>query len=92
MPTNAGSWIITPARTKNVSPPFCVVDDANLRVSAIIDWKERQRKHYHALGKDNKEWDIIHNYNITGGNTNQSHAKTILSMREDIARKVHLLH
>lgn len=92
MPTNAGSWIITPARTKNVSLSFCGVDDANSRVSAIIDWKERQCKHYHALGKDNEEWDIIRNYNVTGGNTNQSHAKTILSMREDIASKVHLLH
>ncbi|KAG1833601.1 hypothetical protein DFJ58DRAFT_847813 [Suillus subalutaceus] len=87
MPTNAGSWIITPARTKNVSPPFCGVYDANSRVSAIIDWKERQRKTY-AMGKDDEEWDIIRNYNVTGGNTNQSRAKTILSMREDIARKL----
>ncbi|KAG1781381.1 hypothetical protein EV702DRAFT_1193561 [Suillus placidus] len=55
---------------------------------SIIDWKERQRKHYHALGKDNEEWDIIRNYNVTGGNTNQSHTKTILSMRGDIARKL----
>ncbi|KAG1853120.1 hypothetical protein F4604DRAFT_1933415 [Suillus subluteus] len=55
---------------------------------SIIDWKECQRKHYHALGKDNEEWDIICNYNVTGGNTNQSRAKTILSMREDIARKL----
>ncbi|KAG1809556.1 hypothetical protein EV424DRAFT_1542978 [Suillus variegatus] len=55
---------------------------------SIIDWKERQCKHYHALGKDNEEWDIIRNYNVTGGNTNQSHAKTILSMREDIASKL----
>jgi hypothetical protein len=44
------------------------------------------------MGKDDEEWDIIRNYNVTGGNTNQSRAKTILSMREDIARKVHLLH
>ncbi|KAG1831994.1 hypothetical protein DFJ58DRAFT_848088 [Suillus subalutaceus] len=55
---------------------------------SIIDWKERQRKHYHAMGKDDEEWDIIRNYNVTGGNTNQSRAKTILSMREDIARKL----
>ncbi|KAG1852301.1 hypothetical protein DFJ58DRAFT_841949 [Suillus subalutaceus] len=55
---------------------------------SIIDWKERQCKHYHAMGKDDEEWDIIHNYNVTGGNTNQSRAKTILSMREDIARKL----
>ncbi|KAG1745672.1 hypothetical protein EDB19DRAFT_1826667 [Suillus lakei] len=55
---------------------------------SIIDWKECQRKHYHAMGKDDEEWDIIRNYNVTGGNTNQSRAKTILSMREDIARKL----
>ncbi|KAG0691614.1 hypothetical protein DFH29DRAFT_884069 [Suillus ampliporus] len=54
---------------------------------SIIDWKERQCKHYHAMGKENEQWDIIRNYNVTGGNTNQSRAKTILSMREDIARK-----
>ncbi|KAG1792508.1 uncharacterized protein HD556DRAFT_1309322 [Suillus plorans] len=62
--------------------------DANSRVSAIIDWKEHQHKHYHAMGKDDEEWDIIFNYNVTGSNTNQSRAKTISSMREDIARKL----
>ncbi|KAG1764473.1 hypothetical protein EV702DRAFT_1051341, partial [Suillus placidus] len=60
----------------------------NMMLTRESHWKERQRKHYHALGKDNEEWDIIHNYNVTGGNTNQSRAKTILSMREDIARKL----
>ncbi|KAG1788991.1 hypothetical protein EV424DRAFT_1550437 [Suillus variegatus] len=55
---------------------------------SIIDWKERQRKHYHVMGKENKQWDIIRNFNVTGDSTNQSHAKTILSMREDIARKM----
>ncbi|KAG1748857.1 uncharacterized protein EDB91DRAFT_1244668 [Suillus paluster] len=53
-----------------------------------ISVKEHQRKHYHAMGKENEQWDIIRNYNITGDNTNQSRAKTILSMREDIARKL----
>jgi hypothetical protein len=72
-------------------PHFCGIDDANSRVSAIIDWKERQRKHYHAMGKENEQWDIICNFNVTGDSTNQSRAKIILSMREDIARKVHLL-
>ncbi|KAG1836057.1 hypothetical protein DFJ58DRAFT_735269 [Suillus subalutaceus] len=67
------SWINTPRKDKECH---------------IIDWKERQRKHYHAMGKDDEEWDIIRNYNVTGGNTNQSRAKTILSMREDIARKL----
>ncbi|KAG2079723.1 uncharacterized protein F5147DRAFT_784806 [Suillus discolor] len=55
---------------------------------SIVDWKERQRKHYHAMGKEDGQWDTIRNYNITGGNTNQSRAKTILSMREDIARRL----
>ncbi|KAG1830072.1 hypothetical protein DFJ58DRAFT_848537 [Suillus subalutaceus] len=32
---------------------------------SIIDWKERQRKHYHAMGKDDEEWDIIRNYNLS---------------------------
>jgi hypothetical protein len=91
MPTNAGSWIITLARIKNVSPHFYCVNDTNSRVSAIVDWKERQRTHYHAMGKDDEQWDTIRNYSITGGNIDQSRAKTILSMREDIARKVHLL-
>ncbi|KAG1855015.1 hypothetical protein F4604DRAFT_1932455 [Suillus subluteus] len=40
------------------------------------------------MGKENEQWDTIRNYNVTGGNTNQSCAKTILSMREDIARKL----
>jgi hypothetical protein len=43
------------------------------------------------MGKDDEQWDTIRNYSITGGNIDQSRAKTILSMREDIARKVHLL-
>ncbi|KAG2086314.1 uncharacterized protein F5147DRAFT_659235 [Suillus discolor] len=55
---------------------------------SIVDWKERQCTHYHAMGKDNKQWDTIRNYSITGGNIDQSRAKTILSMREDIARKL----
>ncbi|KAG1847085.1 hypothetical protein F4604DRAFT_1688201 [Suillus subluteus] len=56
--------------------------------ATIIDWKECQHKHYHVMGKESEQWDTIHNYNVTGSNTNQSHAKTILSMREDIARKL----
>ncbi|KAG1876141.1 hypothetical protein C8R48DRAFT_669336 [Suillus tomentosus] len=55
---------------------------------SIVDWKERQRTHYHAMGKDDEQWDTIRNYSITGGNIDQSRAKTILSMREDIARKL----
>ncbi|KAG1874039.1 hypothetical protein C8R48DRAFT_669671 [Suillus tomentosus] len=54
----------------------------------IVDWKERQCTHYHAMGKDDEQWDTIRNYSITGGNIDQSRAKTILSMREDIARKL----
>ncbi|KAG1859393.1 hypothetical protein C8R48DRAFT_774731 [Suillus tomentosus] len=74
--------------TKNISPHFRGVHDANSRVSAIIDWKECQRKHYHVMAKESEQWDTIRNYSITGGNTKQSRAKTILSMREDIARKL----
>ncbi|KAG2092924.1 uncharacterized protein F5147DRAFT_779487 [Suillus discolor] len=68
----------------------CWFMDNNLHKDkeSIIDWKERQCKHYHAMGKEDGQWDTIHDYNITGGNTNQSRAKTILSMREDIARKL----
>ncbi|KAG1895951.1 uncharacterized protein F5891DRAFT_1193572 [Suillus fuscotomentosus] len=55
---------------------------------SIVDWKEHQHTHYHAMGKDDEQWDTIRNYSITGGNIDQSRAKTILSMREDIARKL----
>ncbi|KAG2110410.1 uncharacterized protein F5147DRAFT_652020, partial [Suillus discolor] len=55
---------------------------------SIVDWKEHQCKHYHAMAKESEQWDTIRNYSITGGNTKQSRAKTILSMREDIARKL----
>ncbi|KAG2075015.1 hypothetical protein BDR04DRAFT_1115053 [Suillus decipiens] len=40
------------------------------------------------MAKESEQWDTICNYSITGGNTKQSRAKTILSMREDIARKL----
>ncbi|KAG1863186.1 hypothetical protein DFJ58DRAFT_725085 [Suillus subalutaceus] len=60
--------------------------------ASIVDWKEHQCKHYHVMGKENEQWNTICNYNVTGGNTNQSRTKTILLMREDIARKAHLLH
>ncbi|KAG2159208.1 uncharacterized protein EDB93DRAFT_1099618 [Suillus bovinus] len=55
---------------------------------SIVDWKERQHTHYHAMGKDNEQWDTIRKYSITGSNIDQLRAKTILSMREDIARKL----
>ncbi|KAG2158538.1 uncharacterized protein EDB93DRAFT_1100220 [Suillus bovinus] len=72
----------------NLNPRFYCVNGTNSRVSAIVDWKERQRTHYHVMGKDNEQWDTIRKYSITGGNIDQSRAKTILSMREDIARKL----